>query len=221
LLPPLRPRLYSIASSPHAHPAEIHATVAVVRYHAYGRARSGIATGYLAERAQPGAHLAVSLKRNPRFRLPRDPATPLVMIGPGTGIAPFRSFLFERRARGGSGPMWLFFGERNAASDFLYREELEAMFADGTLEQLELAFSRDQAEKVYVQHRLLACGAELYRRLAEGAHLYVCGDADAMARDVEAALHAIVVEHGGRSSDEAHAEIARMRAEGRYQRDVY
>jgi sulfite reductase (NADPH) flavoprotein alpha-component len=220
VLPRLAPRLYSIASSAKAHPGEVHLTVAVVRYRSRERERLGIASTFLADRAA-AAPVAVHRQPAPRFRLPKDAATPLVMVGPGTGIAPFRAFLEERRALGARGPAWLFFGDRRAATDFLYREELHGFLADGTLSRLDTAFSRDQSDKVYVQHRMAEHAAELWRWLTDGAHFYVCGDAGRMAKDVDRALKTIVARQGGMSQAAAQLEVNQMIADGRYLRDVY
>jgi sulfite reductase (NADPH) flavoprotein alpha-component len=201
----LQPRLYSISSSPKAHPGQVHLTVGVVR-----RPRNGVCSTYLAERA--GETVRVFVQPNRNFRLPADGATPIIMIGPGTGVAPFRAFLHERRAVGASGQSWLFFGEQHAATDFLYGEELP-----GLATRLTTAFSRDQAEKIYVQHRMLEHAGEFFAWLEDGAHLYVCGDAKRMAADVDAALREIV-RRAGRDPEEY---VARLQAERRYQRDVY
>ncbi|HSO42853.1 MAG TPA: sulfite reductase subunit alpha, partial [Rhodospirillales bacterium] len=221
LLPKLTPRLYSISSSPRAHPDEVHITVGVVRYESHGRSRKGVASGFLADQNGEDGTVPVYVQCNSRFRLPEDPDRPIVMIGPGTGVAPFRAFLEERRAIGARGKAWLFFGERRAAHDFLYRRELEGFLKDGTLTRLETAFSRDWAEKVYVQHRMLALGEELWRWIGDGAHLYVCGDANRMARDVHRALQTIIVQHGRVSEAKAKLELQSLAAEGRYARDVY
>ena len=220
LLPRLAPRVYSISSSLKAHPGEVHLTVAVVKYKSHDRARVGIGSTFLAERAWAGP-VGVYVQRNNRFRLPADPKTPIVMIGPGTGIAPFRAFLEERRAMGGAGPSWLFFGERHASTDFLYRDELETFRKDGVLTRLDLAFSRDQAEKLYVQQRMMENAAELWRWIKDGAHLYVCGDASRMAKDVHQALKAIMAKHGRMSEAAATLEIDQLAVTGRYARDVY
>jgi sulfite reductase (NADPH) flavoprotein alpha-component len=221
LLPRLMPRLYSISSSQRAHPNEVHITVGVVRYESHGRSRKGVASGFLADQGGEDGSVPIYVHRNPRFRLPEDPDRPIVMIGPGTGVAPFRAFLEERRALGAKGKTWLFFGERRAANDFLYRRELEGFLKDGTLTRLETAFSRDWAEKVYVQHRMLEFGEELWRWIVDGAHLYVCGDASRMARDVHRALQTIIVQHGRLSEAKAKLELQSLAAEGRYARDVY
>ncbi|MCB1093831.1 MAG: sulfite reductase subunit alpha, partial [Verrucomicrobiae bacterium] len=182
----LQPRLYSISSCPLAHPGEVHLTVGVVRYHTYGRERGGVCSTYLADRLAEGETPRVFVHTNPAFRPPADGGTPVIMVGPGTGIAPFRAFLEHRRATGATGRNWLLFGNPHQASDFLYREELEAFLADGTLQRLDLAWSRDQAEKIYVQHLMLRDGAEIWAWLRDGASFYVCGDASRMAKDVDA-----------------------------------
>ncbi|MDQ2733604.1 MAG: flavodoxin domain-containing protein, partial [Pseudomonadota bacterium] len=221
LFPPLTPRLYSIASSLSAHPQEVHLTASVVRHARDGRQRGGVASTDLADRIGIDDTLPVYVHRNTRFRLPAYPGTPLVMIGPGTGIAPFRSFLWHRKAHGFTGRTWLFFGDRHARSDFLYQKELESFVDDGTLVRLDTAFSRDQKGKIYVQHRILQAGAELWRWIADGAVLYVCGDATHMAKDVDAALRRLFVEHGRLSEANAQLELRALAASGRYVRDVY
>ncbi len=221
LLPPLGPRLYSISSSLAAFPDEVHLTVAMVRYEAAGRLRRGVATSWLGEGLELDATLPVYVQRNARFRLPPDPGTPVIMIGPGTGIAPFRAFLHERRAHRYTGRTWLFFGDQHAASDFLYRDELAEFVGNGTLTRLDTAFSRDQAEKIYVQQRLLENGAEIWRWLQDEAKVYVCGDAARMAKDVDAALQAIIAKHGHLSAAQAQLELRSLAANGRYVRDVY
>jgi sulfite reductase (NADPH) flavoprotein alpha-component len=216
-LRPLQFRDYSIASSPLAHPGSVHLTVATVRYNAGDRRHGGVASTFLAER---GDRLTVHLRPNHAFRLPA-PDVPIVMIGPGTGIAPFRGFLQERRATGASGRSWLFFGDRRRATDFLYGDELEDFGRSGTLTRLDLAFSRDTDAKLYVQHRMRENAAELFGWLQDGAHLYVCGDADRMARDVDAALHDIVAQCGAMDADAAHAYVNDLIKSHRYVRDVY
>lgn len=220
LLPRLTPRLYSIASSPRAHEGEVHLCVGAVRYRAHARERFGICSTFLATRARIGEPLETFIRDNPRFRPPADGCAPMIMIGPGTGVAPFRAFLADRRAQGGTGPNWLFFGDRHRAYDFLYEEELRAYEADG-FARLSLAFSRDLHHKVYVQHLLLEAAGEIWSWLENGAHLYVCGDATQMAKDVEAALRRIVMIAGGSSDEEAVAYLDALRAAGRYARDVY
>lgn len=216
----MQPRLYSIASSPKAHPGQVHLTVSAVRYDNGRRQRKGVSSTFLADRASD-ADVPVFVQEASHFRPPRQGDTPMIMVGPGTGVAPFRAFLQERRARGDGGRNWLFFGERHAASDFYYRDELQALRDDGLLTRLDLAFSRDQAAKIYVQDRMREHGARLWAWLQEGAHFYVCGDAGQMARDVDAMLRQVVREHGGMDADAAAAYVARMTADKRYVRDVY
>ena len=218
----LQPRLYSISSSPKAHPGEVHLTVAVVRYGAHGRQRSGVCSGFLADRVSIlETPVQVFVQTSHGFRLPADGAVPIILIGPGTGIAPFRAFLEERRATGAKGPNWLFFGDQRRTVDFLYEEEVVPMHQDGFLTRLDLAFSRDQTEKIYVQHRMLEHAAELWRWLEAGAHVYVCGDAKRMAKDVDTALHRAIQTAGGRSPEQAAEYVAAMKSAKRYQRDVY
>ncbi|MBI4662710.1 MAG: assimilatory sulfite reductase (NADPH) flavoprotein subunit [Verrucomicrobia bacterium] len=221
LLRKLQPRLYSIASSPKAHPDEVHLTVAVVRYASHGRERKGVCSTFLAERVHADTPVPVFVQTSSHFRLPKDSARPMIMIGPGTGVAPFRAFLEERQAVGANGKHWLFFGDQRRATDFLYQTELEAKLADGILTRLDTAFSRDQAEKIYVQHRLLENAAELWAWIEDGAHVYVCGDAKRMAKDVDAAFHEVITKAGGKSREQAEEYVARMKTEKRYQRDVY
>ncbi len=217
----LQPRLYSISSSPKAHPGQVHLTVGAVRYEVGGLARKGVCSTFLAERALAHGSAGVFIHSNNAFRPPADPSLPMIMVGPGTGIAPFRAFLEERAATQASGKNWLFFGDQKSASDFLYREELEALQASGLLTHLDLAFSRDQAEKIYVQTRMVAAAAELFAWLEQGAYFYVCGDASRMAKDVDAALHLVVERAGGKTAEEAVAYIQALKAAKRYQRDVY
>lgn len=221
MLPRLTPRLYSISSSPSAHAGQIHTTVAVVRYRSHDRSRGGVCSTLLADRRNTGDALPVYIQPNQRFRLPANSETSMIMIGPGTGIAPFRSFLHERRALGHGGRNWLFFGERSASTDFLYRDEIEAMHSDGHLTRLDLAFSRDQQQKIYVQDRMREQGAELFRWIEGGASIYVCGDASYMAKDVDTALHDIVSEQGKISRDAASEYVATLKEQHRYHRDVY
>ncbi|MGW9246504.1 molybdopterin-dependent oxidoreductase [Streptomyces badius] len=221
VLGPLRPRLYSIAGSPLEDPHRIRLTVSVIRYEsALGRRRKGVASTFLAD-AEPDSPVPVFVQRNDRFRPPADPATPMIMVGPGTGVAPFLGFLEERRALGHSGANWLFFGEQHRATDFYYREELDAMSRSGTLTRLDTAFSRDQRAKVYVQDRMREHGAQLWSWLRDGAHLYVCGDASRMAKDVDRALRDIAVAHGGLDPDAAAAQVKQLASDRRYVRDVY
>jgi sulfite reductase (NADPH) flavoprotein alpha-component len=221
LLKPLAPRLYSISSSPRAHAGQVHLTVGIVRHESHSRARKGVCSTYLADRAFDAATVPVFVQRSHSFRLPASGDTPIVMVGPGTGIAPFRAFLHERLATAAKGRNWLFFGEQRSASDFFYREELESMLGSGHLTRLSTAFSRDQQDKVYVQHRMLEQAATLWEWLQAGAHFYVCGDAQRMAKDVDAALHRVIEVAGGHSPEEAQAFVNQMRADKRYQRDVY
>jgi len=220
-LRPLQPRLYSIASSPRKHPGQVHLTVGAVRYQMDDRPRQGVCSTYLADRLNPGSIVEVYLQKAAHFALPEDNATPIIMVGPGTGIAPFRAFLEERHERGGSGPCWLFFGDQKESTDFLYRDELLAMKQDRLLTRLDLAWSRDAGPKVYVQHRMREAGAELFRWLETGAHFYVCGDATRMAHDVDRALHDIIAAHGAMSAEDAAAYVQRLADDHRYQRDVY
>ncbi|OSC69348.1 reductase [Streptomyces sp. BF-3] len=221
VLGPLRPRLYSIASSPLEDPHRMRLTVSVIRYESdLGRMRKGVASTFLAD-AEPDSPVPVFVQRNDRFRPPADPATPMIMVGPGTGVAPFLGFLEERRALGHSGANWLFFGEQHRATDFYYREELDAMSRSGTLTRLDTAFSRDQRAKVYVQDRMREHGAQLWSWLRDGAHLYVCGDASRMAKDVDRALRDIAVAHGGLEPDAAAAQVKQLASDRRYVRDVY
>jgi sulfite reductase (NADPH) flavoprotein alpha-component len=222
LLRKLQPRLYSIASSPKAHPGEVHLTVGVVRYESHGRQRKGVCSTFLAERVELNVTpLPVFVQPSHGFRLPAEGDRPIIMIGPGTGIAPFRAFLEERRALGAKGRTWLFFGDQCQAHDFFYREELEPMLADGALTRLDTAFSRDQLEKIYVQHRMLENARELWEWLEARAHVYVCGDARRMAKDVDAALHEVIQRAGGQDAAHAAEYVRQMKAERRYQRDVY
>jgi NADPH-dependent sulfite reductase flavoprotein alpha-component len=216
----LQPRLYSISSSPKVCPGEVHLTVSPVRYNFRGVPRRGVCSTYLADRS-PGDRVAVYLQSSSNFRPPSDPHTPMIMVGPGTGIAPFRGFLQERRALGHTAPNWLFFGEQHAETDYYYRDELEQMRDDGFLTELDLAFSRDQRDKVYVQHLMRKRGAELWRWLQDGAQLYVCGNANPMAKDVDRALCDIAAEHGSLDADAAKAYVQSLSAEKRYHRDVY
>ena len=217
----ITPRLYSIASSPLAHPGEVHLTIAVLRYQSHGRDREGVCSTYAAERVGVGETMPVFLHHDKHFKLPEDGNTPIIMVGPGTGIAPFRAFVEERAATGADGRSWLFFGDRNRETDFLYGEEFERYHADGKLTRIDLAFSRDQEEKVYVQHRMLENGAELYAWLNDGAMFYVCGDASRMAGDVHEALITIAEREGGHSREAAEAWLKQLQDDRRYLRDVY
>ncbi|MFB7908731.1 molybdopterin-dependent oxidoreductase [Kitasatospora sp. NPDC056076] len=217
----LQPRLYSISSSPLVHPGEVHLTVSVVRYtNDLGRDRAGVCSTYLADCADDGP-VQVFVQPSRHFRPPTAPTTPMIMVGPGTGVAPFIGFLEDRRARGHTGPNWLFFGEQREATDFYYREELEAYRASGHLDRLDVAFSRDQRNKVYVQDRMREHGARLWRWLQDGAHFYVCGDAGRMAKDVDRALREIVAAHGGTDEETAAAYVRQLASDKRYVRDVY
>jgi sulfite reductase (NADPH) flavoprotein alpha-component len=220
ILKPLQPRLYSISSSPKETPREVHLTVSPVRYNFKGVPRRGVCSTYLADRS-PGDDVAIYVRPSSNFRPPSDPGTPMIMIGPGTGIAPFRGFLQERRALGHSGPNWLFFGEQHAATDYYYRDELEQMRDDGFLTELDLAFSRDQQDKVYVQHLMRNRGAQLWSWLQDGAQLYVCGTADPMAKDVDKALSDIAAEFGKLDPEAAKAYVQSLSSDKRYHRDVY
>ncbi len=217
----IQPRLYSISSSPKAHPGQVHLTVGAVRYDHAGRARKGVCSTFLAERALAIGKAGVFVHSNNAFRPPANPLAPMIMVGPGTGIAPFRAFLEERRATGAKGKNWLFFGDQRAASDFLYREELAALMHDGYLTRLDTAFSRDQTEKIYVQNRMLENAGELFAWLEQGAHFYVCGDASRMAKDVDAALHRVIETAGNRTPEQAAAYVQSLKSAKRYARDVY
>ncbi|MGH8020616.1 MAG: sulfite reductase subunit alpha [Opitutaceae bacterium] len=217
----LVPRLYSIASSPLAFPSEVHLTIAVVRYETNGRQRSGVCSTFLADRVEPGSTPVPVFVAKSHFGPPEDDAVDTIMVGPGTGIAPFRAFLQERAARHATGRNWLFFGDQHRTTDFLYEEEFQHFRTAGVLHRLETAFSRDQAAKVYVQDRMREHGTELWKWLEGGAYFYVCGDARRMAKDVDAALHEIVREHGGFDEVEAAACVKALKQQKRYQRDVY
>lgn len=217
----LQPRLYSISSSPKAHPGEVHLTVGIVRYELNGRPCKGVCSTFLADRVTGGASVPVFVHKSPSFRLPQDLSKPVIMVGPGTGIAPFRAFLEERRATGATGKNWLFFGDQKSSTDFLYKEEMEELQRDGFLTRLDLAFSRDQAEKIYVQHRMAEQAAELWSWLEEGAYFYVCGDAKRMAKDVDAALHQVAETAGGLTPEAAAEFIKQLKSQKRYLRDVY
>lgn len=221
LLRPLTPRLYSISSSQAESEDEVHATVGVVRYDIDGRPRTGGASGFLADRLKEGDELRIFIEHNDNFRLPADPTTPVIMIGPGTGIAPFRAFLQQRDNDGATGKNWLFFGNPHFVDDFLYQVEWQRYVKDGLLTQISLAWSRDQKEKVYVQDKLREQGEAVWQWLQEGAHLYVCGDANRMAKDVEQALLDIIGQYGNMDSEEADEFLSELRVMRRYQRDVY
>ena len=221
LLRKLPPRLYSIASSPLAHPDEVHLTVAAVRYQSHGRARKGVASTYLADKAHTGQSVKVYTHTNKNFRLPENGDTPIIMVGPGTGIAPFRAFVEHRAELGHSGKNWLFFGDQRYMFDFLYQLEWQEHLKNGTLSRLDVAFSRDQPEKIYVQQRMREKSRDLYDWLQQGAHFYVCGDASRMANDVHEALIDIYQQHGGLTREAAEAELEALKKAKRYQRDVY
>jgi sulfite reductase (NADPH) flavoprotein alpha-component len=217
----LPPRLYSIASSPLAHSGEVHLTVAAVRYQTHNRSRKGVCSTYLADLVKAGDSVQVFVQPNKNFRLPADGATPIIMVGPGTGVAPFRAFVEHRSAMGSSGKNWLFFGDQHYSYDFLYQLEWQDYLKEGALTRLDVAFSRDQPEKVYVQDRMIERAADLYQWLQEGAHFYVCGDANRMAHDVHQALISIVENQAGISREAAEAYVEDLKKTKRYQRDVY
>ncbi|MBN9671740.1 sulfite reductase subunit alpha [Roseibium aggregatum] len=221
LLKPLQHRAYSISSSPLEAPERIHLTVASVRYRAFGREHGGVCSTFLADRIEHGGNAGIFLSPNNSFRLPEDTDRPVIMVGPGTGIAPFRAFLQERRASGAKGLNWLFFGDQHKAHDFIYEEELTEFTEQGVLNRLDLAFSRDQDQKIYVQHRMKENGKDLFAWLEDGACFYVCGDATRMARDVDQALHDVVATFGSLSPEAAEAYVANLKREKRYLRDVY
>ncbi|MGR9051539.1 MAG: sulfite reductase subunit alpha [Gammaproteobacteria bacterium] len=221
LLKPLQHRAYSISSSSKKYPDSVHLTVASVRYESYNRQHKGVCSTYLADLVTEDSDVRCFFTPNKVFRVPDNGDLPMIMVGPGTGVAPFRAFLQEREARNDKGKNWLFFGDRNAATDFIYREELEAMLAKGLLTRLDLAFSRDQAEKVYVQDRMRENGGELFAWLEQGGYFFVCGDAYHMAKDVDKALHDIIAEHGGLSEQQAADYVNHLKKEKRYVRDVY
>jgi sulfite reductase (NADPH) flavoprotein alpha-component len=221
LLRKLPSRLYSVASSQKATPGEAHLLVGVVRYQSHGRERHGVASTFVAERLRQGETLKVYAKPNQHFRLPKESDRPVIMIGPGTGVAPFRAFLQERQADGAKGRNWLFFGDRHYTHDFLYQLEWQELHKDGVLSEMDVAFSRDQPEKIYVQHRMWQRRKDLFAWLEDGAHLYVCGDEKAMAKDVHATLAAIVADQSQRSAEAAEAYLADLKKQHRYQRDVY
>lgn len=221
LLRKLPTRLYSIASSYQANPDEVHLTIGAVRYHANGRDRNGVCSVQIAERIQPGDKLPIYVQNNENFKLPENPDTPIIMVGPGTGVAPFRSFLQEREEIGATGKSWLFFGDQHFVTDFLYQTEWQNWLKDGVLTKMNIAFSRDTAEKVYVQHRMLEHSKELFEWLEEGAVLYICGDEKHMAHDVHQTLLAIIQKEGQMSLEKAEEYVAAMNQNKRYQRDVY
>ncbi|EGT5711098.1 NADPH-dependent assimilatory sulfite reductase flavoprotein subunit [Cronobacter dublinensis subsp. dublinensis] len=221
LLRPLTPRLYSIASSQAEVENEVHITVGVVRFEIEGRARAGGASSYLADRLEEEGEVRVFIEHNDNFRLPAAPETPVIMIGPGTGIAPFRAFMQQREADGATGKNWLFFGNPHFTEDFLYQVEWQRYVKEGLLNRIDLAWSRDQDHKIYVQDKIREQGAELWRWIQEGAHIYVCGDANRMAKDVEQALLEVIAAYGEMDAEAADEYLSELRVERRYQRDVY
>lgn len=221
ILRKLPARLYSIASSSKGYPDEVHITIRKVQYESYGRDRFGVCSVQLAERLQSGATLPVYIQHNPNFKLPENPETPIIMIGPGTGVAPFRAFLSDREESGAEGKTWLFYGDQHFTTDFLYQTDWQRWLKDGVLTRMDVAFSRDTDKKIYVQHRMLEKKRELYEWLQEGACVYVCGDEKKMAHDVHATLAAILEQEGGLSPEDAAEYLQRMQQEKRYQRDVY
>ena len=222
ILKKLNVRLYSIASSLAAKPNECHLTVALVEYESHGRTRKGVCSSWMAQRTDENTPVRCFITPGKGFRLPDpDEDVPIIMIGPGTGIAPFRAFLQNRQATKAKGKAWLFFGEIHADTCFLYAEEWDQYLEDGTLDRVTTAWSRDQAEKIYVQHKITENGADLWEWLEQGAIVYVCGDAERMAPDVDAALHGLISQHGGKTTDEANEYVEQMRKDKRYRRDVY
>ncbi|MGD8191590.1 sulfite reductase subunit alpha [Brevibacillus ginsengisoli] len=221
LLRKMPPRLYSIASSIAANPEEVHLTIGAVRYMSHGRERKGVCSVLCAERLQEGDTLPIFIQPNKHFNLPASLDKDIIMVGPGTGIAPFRSFIQERAVTKAPGRTWLFFGDQHSASDFLYQNELETYQKDGVLTRLETAFSRDTAQKVYVQHKMLENSKEMYEWLENGAFFYICGDKQYMAKDVHNALLDIIEKEGAKTREEAEAYLNDMQEQGRYQRDVY
>jgi sulfite reductase (NADPH) flavoprotein alpha-component len=217
----LTPRMYSIASSQAQHQDNVQTTVRVIRYDSHGRSRQGVASGHLGDRAGVGETMPIFLHSNANFRLPEDNSAPVIMIGPGTGIAPFRAFLEERQATGAPGDNWLFFGEQREKMDFLYKDQLQGMVKDGVLKRLDTAFSRDQHNKVYVQDKMQEQAAELFQWLERGAYFYVCGDATRMAKDVETALLDVIAKGSNGTLERAAEYLAGMKKQKRYQRDVY
>jgi sulfite reductase (NADPH) flavoprotein alpha-component len=217
----LTPRMYSIASSQAMHQDNVQTTVRVIRYDSHGRSRQGVASGHLGDRAGVGETMPIFLHSNANFRLPEDNSAPVIMIGPGTGIAPFRAFLEERQATGAPGDNWLFFGEQREKMDFLYKDQLQGMVKDGVLKRLDTAFSRDQHNKVYVQDKMQEQAAELFQWLERGAYFYVCGDATRMAKDVETALLDVIAKGSNGTLEHASEYLAAMKKQKRYQRDVY
>lgn len=220
-LKPLQHRAYSISSSPKAHPGEVHLTVAAVRWTYDHRPHRGVCSTFMADHVPVGAAAGIFMSPNKSFRVPVDDSVPMIMVGPGTGIAPFRAFLEERRERGATGANWLFFGDQHRDGDFIYEDEISDMSSGGLLSRLDLAFSRDQAKKIYVQHRMIENGKALYAMLEEGGQFYVCGDATRMAKDVDEALHEIIKTQGGMTPEAATEYVNRLKRDKRYVRDVY
>jgi len=221
LLTKLQPRLYSVASSLKAYPDQVHFIVDVVRYESHGRIRKGVCSAFLAERADD-VPVPVFPSVAKHFHLPEDPETPIIMIGPGTGVAPFRAYLQERKATGAKGKNWLFFGSQHESCDFAYGDEFNAFMKEGLLARLDCAWSRDQAQKVYVQHKMAENAPEIWKWIdVQGAHFFVCGDARRMAKDVDATLRKIVQEQGGKNVEEANEYVEKLKNEKRYKRDVY
>ena len=221
LLRKLQPRLYSISSSLNAYPEQVHLTIAAVRYESHGRQRKGVASTFLSDHVTGDVPVPVFVHTAKGFRLPEDKSLPVIMVGPGTGVAPFRAMVQEREATGATGKNWLFFGEQRASSDFFYKEEWEAAMAKGVLTKLTTAFSRDQEQKIYVQHRMRENAAEIWQWLEEGAHFFVCGDGARMAKDVDFALNEIVAKEGGKTPEEAALYMEQFKIDKRYKRDVY
>ncbi|MFK5949174.1 MAG: sulfite reductase subunit alpha [Methylococcales bacterium] len=221
LLKPLQHRAYSISSSGKMYPDSVHLTVASVRYHAYDRDHKGVCSTYMADLVDENSEVKIFFSPNKNFRVPEDESLPMIMVGPGTGIAPFRAFLQEREFRQATGKNWLLFGDRNAATDYIYQDEIEAMQKKGILTRLDLAFSRDQQEKIYVQDRMIENGAEMFSWLEQGGSFFVCGDATYMAKDVDKALHTIIEKHGNKTTEQAIEYVNQLKKEKRYVRDVY
>ncbi len=221
MLRPLPGRLYSVASSPAAHPGEAHLLIGAVRWDSHGKKRKGVASTYIADHCKVGDPVRVYVKPNRHFRIPEDASRPIVMIGAGTGVAPYRAFVEERAERGGAGKSWLIFGERNYTYDFLYQLEWQEHLESGALSRLDVAFSRDQPEKVYVQHRLWEHRAELLKWIDEGAHIYLCGDEKGVGRDVDAALARILADTAQGDDEAGRVKLKELAKAGRYQRDVY
>jgi sulfite reductase (NADPH) flavoprotein alpha-component len=221
ILRKMPPRLYSISSSMKANPDEVHLTIGAVRFEAHGRKRKGVCSTYVADRLQPGDTVPIFIQKNSNFKLPENPEAPVIMVGPGTGVAPFRSFMQEREETGAEGKAWMFFGDQHFVTDFLYQTEWQKWLKEGVLTRMDVAFSRDQNEKVYVQHRMLEHSKELFEWLQEGAYFYVCGDKKHMAKDVHETLLAIIEKEGGMSREQAEEYVAEMKNQNRFQREVY